>query len=388
MREPIKVLLVEDNNNDAELLKRMLSQAQATDREQETNFIPPFYLQRVNTAAEGVERLKSADVDLVLLDLSLPDSSGLDTFMRIHGQAPKLPVIVLSGETNEEIAIQTMRAGAQDYLAKGRVDAPLLARAMRHAVERKRAEETIRRAKEEAEHASNAKGQFLSRMSHELRTPLNAILGFAQVLESNPALPDRESVDQILKGGRHLLDLINEVLEFSRIESGRLEISLAPVPVGEVVREVMDLIRPLAISHKVRLMGDTAISSSHYVFANRQRLKQVLLNLLANAVKYNRFDGTVTISCEPSLRPVDPRDLNRKPSSGALRISIIDTGIGIPPDKMDKLFIPFERICGDDSEVEGTGLGLAVSKGLVEAMHGVIGVESDSGKGSIFWIEL
>lgn len=387
MKEPMKVLLVEDDNNDADLLKRMLRQASAADREHNTNFIPPFSLQRVSTLEECVERLNSADVDLVLLDLSLPDSSGVETFTRVRTHAPKLPVIVLSGQEDDEVAIQTMRAGAQDHLAKGQIDAGLLARAMRYSVERKRAEEAIRRAKEEAEHASNAKGQFLSRMSHELRTPLNAILGFAQVLETDPALPDRESVDQILKAGKHLLDLINEVLEFSRIESGRLEIPLAPVPVAEVMREVIDLIRPLAISQKVRLVHESNINNSHYVLANRQRLKQVLLNLLANAVKYNRFDGTVTVSCEPSLRPIDGRDRNRA-ASGALRISIIDTGIGIASDKLDKLFIPFERVCADDCEVEGTGLGLAVSKGLVEAMHGVIGVESDYGKGSIFWIEL
>ena len=389
MRQPIKVLLMEDDDKDAELLKHMLNQASAEDREQETNFIPPFYLQRASRLDEGLRRLQTGDIDLILLDLSLPDSHGLDTFTRVRTQAPKVAVIVLSGQDDEDAAIKTMRAGAQDYLVKGRVDRGLLARAIRYAVERKRAEETIRRAKEEAEHASNAKGQFLSRMSHELRTPLNAILGFAQVLESIPHLPDRESVDQILKGGRHLLDLINEVLEFSRIESGRLEIALAPVPVADVVREALDLVRPLAISQKVRLIGEPGVSCSYYVHANRQRLKQVLLNLLSNAVKYNRFEGTVTVSCEGSLRPRDGRDRpGSRGGNGSLRISIIDTGIGIAADKLERLFIPFERVGADDSEVEGTGLGLAVSKGLVEAMGGVIGVESDYGNGSIFWVEL
>jgi signal transduction histidine kinase len=394
MTEPVKVLLIEDNPVDAELLKEMLREGSATEQSRDKTLLAPFYLQRVTRLLDGLDYLTNGNVDLILLDLSLPDSRGLETFARVRSQAPNVPLIVLTGHDDEELAIKTVHDGAQDYLVKGHINAHILVRASRYAVERKRAEDTIRRAKEEAERASHAKGQFLSRMSHELRTPLNAILGFGQLLESDPTLRDRESVDQILKAGRHLLDLINEVLEFSRLETGRLEIPLEPVRVSRIVREVMDLVRPLARPRNVSLLAEEALNSTHRVCANSQRLKQVLLNLLSNAVKYNRPGGSVTISCEKSLRPTDVNQLaktNRPPippDTAVLRISVVDTGIGIAPEKLAKLFTPFERVGAEESGVEGTGLGLAVSKGLVEAMAGAIGVESDLGRGSIFWIEL
>jgi len=241
--------------------------------------------------------------------------------------------------------------------------------------ERKAAEEAVRRAKAEAERASLAKNEFLSRMSHELRTPLNSILGFAQLLEMEP-LPaeQRESVAHILQGGRHLLQLINEVLDISRIEAGRLTISPEPVHAAGVLQEVLDLIAPLAAQRGIRLSGD-AMDGDVFVLADLQRLEQVLLNLLSNAVKYNVPGGSVTVSCEPSRR-------------GWLRFSVRDTGRGIPQDKLDQLFVPFARLGAEQTGVEGTGIGLALAKGLVEVMGGEMGVESVAGQGSTFWVEL
>jgi signal transduction histidine kinase len=385
MNDPIKVLLFEDNRRDAELLKDMLRDGFPAGHPQKKNLLAPFHIHHVTRLLDGFEYLAASHVDLILLDLALPDSQGPDTFARVSAQAPNVPIIVLTGHDDEDIAIKTVQDGAQDYLVKGSIDAHILARAMRYAVERKRAQDIIRRAREEAERASHAKGQFLSRMSHELRTPLNAILGFAQLLESDSKLSDRESVDQILKGGRHLLALINEVLEFSRLETGRLDLPLEPVNVAAVLSEVLNLIRPLAASQKVSVSTDGALNSSLRVQANHQRLKQVLLNLLSNAVKYNRPGGSVVISCEKSLRPQETGEFRNGPF---LRISITDTGIGIAPHNLSKLFTPFERVGAEESGIEGTGLGLAVSKALVEAMGGVIAVESDLGRGSIFSIEL
>ncbi len=238
----------------------------------------------------------------------------------------------------------------------------------------KRSEELLRRAKEEAERANHAKSEFLSRMSHELRTPLNSILGFAQVLEMGALEPDELGpVEQILKGGEHLLTLINEVLDVARIESGRMALSLEPVLVAEVLQQALGLIRPLAEQREVTI-GE-AQDARYYVQADRQRLRQVLLNLLSNAIKYNLEGGHIEVTCQVR-------------GNGFVRIAVADTGMGVSPTDRAKLFRPFERLVGDSTAIEGTGLGLALSKGLVEAMDGAIGVDSNPGGGSIFWIDL
>ena len=232
-----------------------------------------------------------------------------------------------------------------------------------------------RRAEEEADRANRAKSDFLSRMSHELRTPLNGILGFAQLLEMESLPADQaEGVAHILKAGRHLLGLINEVLDISRIEAGRLQLSLEPVPVSDTLHGAVDLVRPLAAQHGIELGAEVANGDCH-VLADRQRLQQVLLNLLSNAVKYNRAQGAVTVSCEER-------------GSDRLRILVTDTGQGISPSKLERLFVPFDRLGVEGSGIEGTGLGLALSKHLVEVMGGVLDVTSRVGIGSTFAVEL
>jgi CheY-like chemotaxis protein len=213
-------------------------------------------------------------------------------------------------------------------------------------------------------------------MSHELRTPLNAVLGFAQILDLDELDENRqEAVDQILRGGKHLLGLINEVLDISRIESGDLALSSESVQVSDVVSETVDLIRPLAQQRSIQLHGERHACWGNHVFADRQRLKQILLNLLSNAVKYNRLHGSVTILCE-------------QPDPARLRIKIADTGPGITEDQIGRLFVPFERLGAERTDIEGTGIGLALSRRLAEAMGGVLGVESVPGEGSVFWVEL
>ncbi|HET7274455.1 MAG TPA: PAS domain S-box protein [Longimicrobiaceae bacterium] len=251
----------------------------------------------------------------------------------------------------------------------------------RDITERKQVQEELRHAKEEAERANAAKSEFLSRMSHELRTPMNSILGFAQLLEKKDLPADqRKGVGHILKAGRHLLTLINEVLDIARIEANRQHLSLEPVRLATVLHEALSLIRPIAAERGLQLDDKVEFDEDYFVRADRQRLTQVLLNLLSNAVKYNRTGGTVTLSCRQTT---DEQSGDRR-----LCISVHDTGFGVPQQKIDDLFVPFARLGAEQSEVEGTGLGLALSKRLVEAMGGRLYVESTSGEGSTFSVEL
>jgi signal transduction histidine kinase/ActR/RegA family two-component response regulator len=245
--------------------------------------------------------------------------------------------------------------------------------------ERLRAEEAMQGARQEAERANRAKSEFLSRMSHELRTPMNSILGFAQLMEYDAAEPltdsQRENVQHILRGGRHLLGLINEVLDLARIESGRMVLALDSVPVGPVLDEVLSTVRPLAEARNLRLQDDSAPVRGRFVLADPNRLRQVLLNLLSNAVKYNREEGLLTLA--GSVTP-----------EGRVRLSVTDTGPGLTPEQQAMLFQPFQRLGADRTSVEGTGIGLTITQKLVEAMHGTVGVTSTPGLGSCFSVDL
>lgn len=236
---------------------------------------------------------------------------------------------------------------------------------------------TVQASKEQAERASQAKTDFLSSMSHELRTPLNAILGFAQLLQnSRQPLPERQQrqVEQIVRSGRHLLSLINEVLDLARIESGHMSLSIEPIHMQEVIRDALDLIRPLAAQNDISLDVADDTTCHARIQGDYTRVKQVLINLLSNAIKYNRQGGSVSLRCEPS--------------EAGYRISVRDTGIGIPADRVNELFQPFNRLGAELGGIEGTGVGLALTHKLVSLMNGTIGVHSDIGQGSEFWFEL
>jgi PAS domain S-box-containing protein len=247
---------------------------------------------------------------------------------------------------------------------------------VRDVTERREQEAALRIAMAEAESANLAKSEFLSRMSHELRTPLNSILGFAQLLaEADLGGADLRAVNHILTAGEHLLNLINEVLDIARIESGRQPLSLEPVRLGQVLDDAVGMVRPLAAARGVRVVDATSGAADTWVHADRQRLAQVLLNLLSNAVKYNRPGGSVRLLCAAS-------------ADGRVHVRVQDTGTGIAPEHRGELFVPFARLGAEGSGVEGTGLGLALSRRLVDAMGGALELEESTPEGSTFRVAL
>ena len=243
--------------------------------------------------------------------------------------------------------------------------------------ERRRVEAELNQAKATAEAANLAKSEFLSSMSHELRTPLNAILGFAQLMESDipaPSPGQKVSIDQILQAGWYLLALINEVLDLSLIESGRLSLSSEKVSLEEVLTDCRTMMEPLAQKRGITMTFPT-FEVSCFVMADRTRVRQILVNLLSNAIKYNRVNGSIVVECV--ARPL-----------GYIRLSVADTGLGLTAEKLAQLFQPFNRLGQEDGAEQGTGIGLVVTKRLVEVMNGTIGVDSTVGSGTKFWIDL
>jgi len=250
------------------------------------------------------------------------------------------------------------------------------AKLTRDLTERRQVEADLTNAKAAAETANLAKSDFLSGMSHELRTPLNAILGFGQLMESDsppPSPAQKASIEQILHAGWYLLDLINEILDLALIESGKLSLSPEPMSLRDVMLECKTMIEPQATKRGIH-MTFPEFDGPYFIDADRTRVKQILINLFSNAIKYNKEGGTVVVGCTASSRD-------------RIRVTVTDSGAGLPPDKLVQLFQPFNRL-GQQANIEGTGIGLVVTKRLVELMGGAIGVKSTVGTGSVFWFEL
>ncbi len=262
--------------------------------------------------------------------------------------------------------LQGVVAAARDVTERKRLDQVLLEKNVE-----------LQSAKIVADKANLAKSEFLSNMSHELRSPLNGIVGFAQLMESDTPAPtpsQKESIGQILQAGWHLLKLIDEILDLAKIESGRLSVSLESVALSDVIFDCQGMLERQAQKRGVQ-MNFPAFDIPCYLHADRTRLKQVLINLLSNAIKYNHAGGTVDVTYAAS-------------APDRIRVRIQDTGVGLTPQQVAQLFQPFNRLGQDASGVQGTGIGLVVAKQLVELMHGVIGVESTVGVGSVFWFEM
>ncbi|HXP32236.1 MAG TPA: ATP-binding protein [Stellaceae bacterium] len=356
--QPIRILLVEDNPADARLTRALLAEAGKI----------AFELVDVARLADGMARLAEERFDIALVDLSLPDASGLDTVTRLRHSHPNIPLIVLSGLADEQAAIDALHGGAQDYLVKGQGDGHLISRAIRYAIERRRTEAQLIEAKEKAEAANRAKTEFLANMSHELRTPLNAVIGFSEILQmqtmgplGHPAYVDY--VRDIHVSGVHLLAIINDILDLSKIEIGHREVKAINLNLDTVLRYCARLVGERAATAGLTLVIETPPEPPQ-LQADEQMVKQMLLNLLSNAIKFTPKGGRVS-----AIAGLD--------EAGAAFIRVADTGIGMAPADVARALQPFVQIDNALSrKFAGTGLGLPLVKSMIELHGGHIAIDS------------
>ncbi len=425
MDKELHMLILEDSPTDADLMERELRKSHLV-----------FSSRRVETQEDFLQQLTDFMPHLILADYTLPQFDGVTALQLAQDVAPLTPVIIVTGSLNEEIAVDCMKAGAADYVlkeslvrigpaVKGALEKRQIQEEKREAeealkksyaeleqrvqertaelsntnvrlqqeiAERQHIQAELQKAKDAAEFANRAKSNFLANMSHELRTPLNAILGYAQILKNASNLTERqqEGLETIKSSGDHLLDMINEVLDLSKIEAGRMELQVSDVHLPEFLRQIAEMIRIRAHQQESVFVYEPDPNLPIMVRADEKRLREVLLNLLGNAVKFTD-QGSVTLRiANGEWRNISTPNPSQegKFEIRNLKFEIEDTGIGIAPEKLEKIFLPFQQAGDQRYAVKGTGLGLAISRKLVEMMGGELKVNSTVGKGSAFWFDV
>jgi two-component system, sensor histidine kinase and response regulator len=408
-----RILIVDDSPTQAERLRLLLTGE-------------GYDVDKAQSGTDGLRAATASPPDLIVSDVTMPGMDGFDFCRAIKTAAVtrNVPFILLTSRYTPIDIITGLECGADNFIPKAYEDAYLLERIRRvfeeleHRKDRHRldmevvltvggrkinvtadrqqiiellfatfeevsrqhdelaqANRELRAARVHAERTSRAKTEFIARISHEIRTPLNAIMGYADLLDTGTLDPESgKYVETIRSASNHLLAVINDLIDIGRIEEGQLGLTIEPVRVADLFTETVELLQPLASGRGVLIRCDDA-GCAPYVLADRQRLKQVLINLVSNGVKYNRDGGTLTLRCAPS-------------PTGQVRIQVTDTGAGIAPEHLRGLFTPYDRGAATSSRIEGTGLGLALCQRLVTAMDGLLGVSSEVGTGTTFWIDL
>ncbi len=365
--KPIRLLLIEDNPVDVRLVRERLAEGHGVS----------FEIESSDRLERGLELLRAGSFDLVLLDLSLPDSTGGETIAHLHRQAPQVPIVALTGLDDSKTVAEAIKNGAEDYLVKGTFKTEILIRAIIYAIDRKRVRDELVVARDSAIESARLRAEFLANMSHEIRTPLNGVIGMMGLLVDTELSADqREMVEVARASGESLLRIVNDILDFSKISAGKTKLEEADFDLGLAVEGVVVMFDEAAHAKGVALEymidGDVA----RRFRGDAGRLRQILTNLIGNAIKFTA-QGTVTIhvGC-----------VSESENESVLRFQIRDTGIGIPLDGQRIIFNAFMQAeTSITRRFGGTGLGLAISSQLVELMGGSIGVESAPGGGSTFW---